>query len=51
MITSRIGKCIDTALVARLNAEAKDWEAVCHVCHAKLSGTPEELRNHKHVDE
>lgn len=51
MIKSRIGDSVDTALVARLNAEAKDWAAVCPVCHAELSGTPAQLKAHKHGDE
>lgn len=48
IIKSRIGDCIDTAEVKRLNEEAKDWTSVCPVCGEVLTGTISELRKHKH---
>lgn len=48
IIQSRLGECINTNEVKRLNEEATDWTATCPICHVTLTGTPEELRKHKH---
>ena len=41
-------KDVDPDAVKKINEAACDWEGVCRICGKHLTGTPAQLREHKH---